>query len=145
EVRRMAQALRRECGTEPVQIAIIGKNSAHWLMADLAVWSAGHVSVPVYPTLTPGSIRKIIEHSEAKVCFIGKLAKTDDIVRNLPAGVRLISLPEIRVESAATWDDLVGAHQPLDWEDIAIANERLATIFYTSGTTGEPKGVMHSF
>ena len=48
------------------QIAIMSKNCAWWIIADLGIWMAGHVSVPVYPTLTADTTRYILKHSEAK-------------------------------------------------------------------------------
>ena len=73
EVRRMAAHLR-SLGLAPgSRIAILSKNCAHWLLADFAIWMAGHVSVPLYPTLAAGTIRQILEHSEARLLFVGKL------------------------------------------------------------------------
>ena len=73
ETRRMAAHLK-SLGLEPgSRIAILSKNCAHWLMCDFAIWMAGFVSVPLYPTLAAGTIRQILEHSEAKLLFIGKL------------------------------------------------------------------------
>lgn len=51
QVRRMAGHLNSLKLPQPSNIAILGKNSAHWILADLAIWAAGHVSVPLYPTL----------------------------------------------------------------------------------------------
>ena len=73
QVRRMAAHLAAQ-GWEPgSRVAILSKNCAWWLMSDLAIWMAGHVSVPLYPTLAPETIRQILTHSEARACFIGKL------------------------------------------------------------------------
>src|ERR1700722_9873342 len=73
EVRRMAAHLSSLDLPKPSQIALISKNNAWWFLADLAIWMAGHVSVPLYPTLTPETIRQILEHSESRLIFIGKL------------------------------------------------------------------------
>lgn len=54
-------------------IGILSKNCAQWLMMDFAVWMAGYVSVPLYPTLTAESVRQILEHCEAPLLFVGKL------------------------------------------------------------------------
>src|SRR5688572_12292248 len=70
ESRRIASALIALNFSPRSHIAILSKNCAHWIMADLAIWMAGHISVPLYPTLSSGSIRQILEHSESKVLFV---------------------------------------------------------------------------
>merc|ERR1719162_1987950 len=55
------------------KIAICSKNCTWWIIADLAIWFSGHVSVPIYPTLTADTVAYTIEHSESKLVFIGKL------------------------------------------------------------------------
>jgi len=144
QTRRMAAHLRG-LGFEPgSRIAILAKNTAHWLMADFAIWLAGYVSVPLYPTLAPGTIRQILEHSEAKLLFVGKLDGWDHMREGVPAGLPCISLPLAPQNDFPTWDSLVAATPPLQGNPVRDGNE-LATIMYTSGTTGMPKGVMHSF
>ncbi|MDQ1342249.1 MAG: long-chain acyl-CoA synthetase, partial [Pseudomonadota bacterium] len=60
QTRRMAAHLQG-LGYEPgARIGILAKNSAHWMMADFAIWMAGYVSVPLYPTLAAGTIRQIL-------------------------------------------------------------------------------------
>ncbi|MDZ7650970.1 MAG: AMP-binding protein [Cytophagales bacterium] len=51
----------------------MSKNCAHWVMADLAIMMAGHISVPMYATLTADSIQQILEHSGSKMILVGKL------------------------------------------------------------------------
>jgi long-chain acyl-CoA synthetase len=144
ETRRMATHLGG-LGYEPgSRIALMGKNTAHWLMADFAIWMAGYVSVPLYPTLAPGSIRQILEHSEARLLFVGKLDGWDHMRAGVPEGLPCISLPLAPGGEFATWEAIVAATPPLEGQPLRDADE-LATIMYTSGTTGMPKGVMHSF
>ena len=91
-------------GFEPgSRIGLISKNTAHWLMADFAIWMAGHVSVPLYPTLAAGTIRQILEHSEARLLFVGKLDGWEEMKRGIPddsaahqpAAVALNRLPDL--------------------------------------------------
>ena len=70
EVRRMAAYLRAQQWEPRSGVAILSKNCAWWMLADLAIWMAGHVTVPVYPSLTPQTVRRILEHSECKACFL---------------------------------------------------------------------------
>ncbi len=73
EARRMASYLRGLDMPEKSNIAICSKNCAYWIIADLAIWMAGHISVPIYPTLTGGIVQYILEHSQTKLLFVGKL------------------------------------------------------------------------
>jgi long-chain acyl-CoA synthetase len=144
QTRRMAAHLQG-LGFEPgARIAILAKNSAHWLIADFAIWMAGYVSVPLYPTLAAGTVRQILEHSEARLLFVGKLDGWDEMKPGVPAGMPRIRLPLSASSDGPAWDDVIARTQPLQGNPVRDGNE-LATIMYTSGTTGTPKGVMHSF
>ena len=71
QARRAASWLRALELPAGSRIAIISKNCAHWIMTDLAIWMAGHVSVPLYPNLTAESVRQVLEHAQAAVVFVG--------------------------------------------------------------------------
>lgn len=125
-------------------IALISKNCAHWIIADLAIWMAGHVSVPLYPNLTAESVAQVLTHSESALAFIGKLDDWAGMSQGVPAGLPTISLPlHPPGEFDYSWADLQSC-SPIQ-DDPRPAAGQLATIIYTSGTTGLPKGVMHSF
>jgi len=147
QVRRMAAHLRAQ-GWEPgSKVAILSKNCAWWLMSDLAIWMAGHVSVPLYPTLAPETIRHILTHSEARACFVGKLDGWAGMKPGVPADLPCIAYPLSPPDAVAAyegWDALCARNTPLAGQPVRDADE-LATIIYTSGTTGLPKGVMHAF
>ena len=144
QIRRMATYLQK-IGVEPGdRVGIISKNCAHWIMSDLAIWMAGGVSVPLYPTLAPDMIEKIIEHSETKVMFVGKLDGWETMKPGIPESVKCISYPLSPPNDYDTWNDIVAQNPPMT-ESPARSHAELATIIYTSGTTGMPKGVMHNF
>ena len=125
-------------------IALISKNCAHWIIADLAIWMAGHVSVPLYPNLTADSVAQVLNHSESVLAFIGKLDDWPSMSTGVPAGLPTISLPlHPPGDFSFSWAELQRS-SPIQ-DDPRPAAEQLATIIYTSGTTGLPKGVMHSF
>ena len=147
QVRRMAAHLQAQ-GWEPgSKVAILSKNCAWWLMSDLAIWMAGHVSVPLYPTLAADTVRQILEHSEARACFVGKLDGWASMKPGMPADLPCISYPlspPDAIDAYEGWDDVCARTAPLAGAPVRAADE-LATLIYTSGTTGTPKGVMHSF
>jgi len=141
EIRKMATAIKNlNLGPNP-HIALLSKNCAHWLMADLAIMMAGGVSIPIYPTLDPESISQILKHSESKAIFIGKL----DDYETQKAGVKgiiKIGVEMYGVHEDHSWEKLVKKNAPLE-EIHEQKPDDLLTIMYTSGTTGAPKGVMH--
>ena len=141
EVRRMAAYLKG-LNLEPgSRIAMLAKNTAHWMMADWAIWMAGHVSVPLYPTLAANSVRQILEHSESRLLFVGKLDLWHSMKPGVPEGLPLIALPLAPpVDGARSWDDILARTPPLADNPVRDADE-LCSLIYTSGTTGRPKGV----
>jgi len=147
QTRRMAAHLQSLGFAPGSKIALLSKNTAHWLMSDFAIWMAGHVSVPLYPTLAAGTIRQILEHSEAKLLFVGKLDGWSGMKPGIPAGLPCVCLPLAPADAQKAysgWDDITAKTPPLKTNPVRPADD-LSTIMYTSGTTGAPKGVMHSF
>uniref|UniRef100_A0A7S4AXW4 AMP-dependent synthetase/ligase domain-containing protein n=1 Tax=Pseudo-nitzschia australis TaxID=44445 RepID=A0A7S4AXW4_9STRA len=130
------------------QIAICSKNCAHWVIADLGIMLAGHVSVPVYPTLTSETTRYILEHSESKMVFIGKLDEKpwEEMKAGIPSTMDAVTFPLCPKDTlhAKKWDDVIATSSPIA-TPVKRTKDEMATIIYTSGSTGKPKGVMTSF
>jgi long-subunit acyl-CoA synthetase (AMP-forming) len=148
QARRMAAYLQSLDFAAQSSIGIFGKNAAHWIIADLAIWMAGHVSVPLYSTANAETVKYVIEHSDLRLIFVGRLdgdaAGWDAVRSGVPAGMPLIALPMSPCGEALPWERLIAATAALQAVCIPKAGD-LATIIYTSGSTGQPKGVMHSF
>lgn len=144
EVRKMAAYLQSLDLAPKSKIAILSKNCAHWIMSDLAIMMAGHVSVPLYPNLKAESIKQILDHSETKLVFVGKLDDFASMRPGIPKDMPCIAYPFYSEEGYPVWGDLVKDIEPIA-ENIVREPNDLATIIYTSGTTGMPKGVMHKF
>lgn len=144
EVRRMAAHLQTLDLPDNCNIALFSKNSAWWFLADLAIWMAGHVTVPIYATLTPDAVKQIMDHSDSKLIFVGKLDGYEAMEPGIPEGIPRITLPLSPETDDPKWADIVADTEPIEGSPRRKRAE-MATIIYTSGSTGVPKGVMHSF
>ena len=141
--RRLAAHLA-EAYPEGSRIALLGKNTAWWFISDFAIWMAGHVSVPIYPNLVGSSVRQILDHCEASALILGKLDDWDSVRSGIPENLPVIRMPSAPVLDGTDWDQIQRASAPMN--PVGERNgDELATLVYTSGTTGTPKGVMHSF
>jgi long-subunit acyl-CoA synthetase (AMP-forming) len=144
QARRVAHWLRRQGLRRGSAIAIISDNCAHWMMTDLAIWMAGHVSVPLSPDLGADAVARVLKHSEVALVFVGKLDDWARMSVGVSPGVPTVAMP-LHPEGTFDfcWNELQ-AWSPIKDNPIGH-HDQLATIIYTSGTTGLPKGVMHSF
>jgi long-chain acyl-CoA synthetase len=150
-VRATVQLLQRWGIQRGDRVALVSENRWEWPVVDFAVLAMGAVDVPLYQTLTPEQMGFILRDSGAKAVF---LSSKQQYAKLVAAG----ELPD--VEHVAVFDDgdfghaesfadaLKGA-EGLETPDAAFdamvretKPEELATIVYTSGTTGDPKGVM---
>ncbi len=144
QARRMAAHLR-SLGFEPgTRIAMLSKNCAHFIIAELAVWMAGYTTVAIFPTETADTVRYVLEHSGAQALFVGKLDQWPAQQAGVPPGLPCIALPLAPPTAFDTWDAIVARTAPLAGRPMRRPDE-LAMIIYTSGSTGRPKGVMVSF
>jgi len=145
EARRVAAYLKSLDLPDRSHIALCSKNCAWWIIADLAIWMAGHVTIPIFPILTPDIVQYTLEHSDSRLLFVGKLDPIwDEMKTGVPADMPKIAFPLAPENDHTQWDDIIAQHDPL-MEPVERTREETATIIYTSGSTGKPKGAMMSF
>ncbi|SIQ84746.1 AMP-dependent synthetase/ligase [Pontibacter lucknowensis] len=132
------------------KVAIISPNCPEWMLVDMGIQQIGAISVPIYPTISNSELEFILRDAAVKMIFVG-----NEVLYRKIVGMQ-DDLPELQaiytfkpVEDAPSWKELLtepAAHtlQQLEVLRDAIDENDLATILYTSGTTGTPKGVMLS-
>ena len=144
EVRQLAAALQSLSLPGNSHIALLSKNCAHWIICDLAIMMAGHVSIPLYPNLQQENVQQVLERSESVVLFAGKLDNWDAIKNGVPKHIKCIALPFCNNEGCESWSDFTKLHEPAQHSKERNATD-LCSIIYTSGTAGTPKGAMFTF
>jgi len=143
EIRRIAGYLETCDFPRGTSIAILSQNCAHFVMMDVAIWLAGHVTVPLYPTMTPDAVRYVLEHSNSRLLFIGKLPATP-APESIPDGIECLSCEFSPPTSHRRWETIVTESPPIGYDAVRRGNE-IGAILYTSGTTARPKGVELTF
>lgn len=143
EIRRIAAGIQASGLPEKSNIAILSKNCAHWPMADLAIMMCGHISVPLYATLSAHAIQQILEHSESKMVIVGKLDDYAGQQAGIPKETLRLGIDLYSIKESNTWEEWLKKYEPVQ-TTATWKSDDLLTIIYTSGTTGKPKGVMHT-
>ena len=127
------------------KVAIWSKNCAEWITSDLAIMMLGAISVPLYPGQSKTNVHYVLKHSEAKLLFVGKHDNDDDVIASIPENFPTISFPYYSGPSHYTWSSLVAKEAPADFAVNEPEMDDVMTIAYTSGTTGSPKGAVHTY
>jgi long-chain acyl-CoA synthetase len=153
DVRRLARGLRSLGIERGERIGLVSENRPEWIIADLAIMSAGAVTVPAYVTHTVEDHRHVLANSGARAVIVSKSALSARVLAaaNQVDSVHTVIAIETAMGQASevdllSWDAIMarGLEQTEEIDEILVTLEPddVACLIYTSGTGGTPKGVM---
>lgn len=144
EVNAAAAWLEKHYGSAQANMALLSRNRAHWMLADLAIISSGNVTIPMFTTLATPTAEYILDFTEAQVLVLGEAENWAAVKSIVPDSVEIITLPGVEIDIPHTrWDDIVSECAGLAPANQAKSDDVISLVF-TSGTTGVPKGVMQT-
>ena len=146
--RKLANGLKSLGLRENAHIGLISKNCREWIIADMAIMMAGYVSVPFFPSLKGEELNFLLDYGDVDLIFVGKIETWQDIKNDIPLELPVIKFPNYKgfsiVDRGEEWFEFLGKHNPIKNPHIPKLSD-LWTIIFTSGTTGNPKGVKLSY
>ncbi len=146
--RKLANGLNSMGLKNKSHIGLVSKNCREWIIADLAISMAGHISVPFFPTLKSHEIEKLLDFGDVDALFVGKLENWEEMKKGVRDDMPIISFPHYKNHSkilkGEKWFDFIERFEP-QTENFQPKLNDVWTIIFTSGTTGDPKGVVLTY
>jgi long-chain acyl-CoA synthetase len=145
EVLAVAKGLAKAGIGRGDRVGLMSKTRYEWTLIDFAIWAAGAVTVPIYDTSSPEQVAWILSDSAAKGVFVETTVHAEAVVEVRDRLPELASTWQIEGDSPAV-EELAALGASLSDDELharrrEVSADELATIVYTSGTTGRPKGV----
>ena len=146
--RKLATGLKSLGLPKGSHIGLMSKNCREWIIADLAIIMAGYVSVPFFPNLKSHEIKNLLEFGDVKALFMGKVENWDEIKNGINKEIPVIAFPHYKgnskIDRGYQWNDFINQFEAQK-ENYHPNIDDIWTIIFTSGTTGDPKGVILTF
>lgn len=146
--RKLATGLKSLGLPKGSHIGLMSKNCREWIIADLAIIMAGYVSVPFFPNLKSHEIKNLLEFGDVKALFMGKVENWDEIKKGIQEEMPIIAFPHYKgnskIDRGYQWNDFINQFEAQK-ENYHPNIDDIWTIIFTSGTTGNPKGVILTF
>ena len=126
------------------RVALLSRNRAHWIIADLAVIHSGNVTVPLFTTHAQATAEYILDFTDTKALVLGQTENWQAAKAVLPKDCMLITLPGVECDLPhIQWEDLI-AESPAAKPSFMPSADDVISLVFTSGTTGLPKGVIQT-
>ena len=144
EFKAISAWLQQTCPEPRQNIAILSRNRAHWILADMAIMAAGHVSIPLFTTHPREITDYILNFTDARLIFLGESENWDSIRKIVSPHTKIVTLPGVEMAgSYETWSNILKEYSG-QAPNHSCEPDDLYTVVFTSGTTGMPKGVMQT-